>query len=145
VIHFAMTGHVHVYREVYEPHSAARGITILDLAKRITQQTAEPIVSTVADRAQPGNIALLADQGLHCEPYSHPGRPSVRGQIVDGIDRVLALLNATVPLRYPADPKTWQEQVLDRHGGDVPPGGSVELLVELSRYKRSTASRDPLF
>lgn len=144
VMHFALTGHVHVFREIYEPHSASRGLTILDLAERIKLESREPIVGTVADRSQPGNITLMNNRGVYADPYAHPGKPSVNGMIIDGIDRINGLMNAIVPLE-PDKPKVdWQAEMIRNHGGEIPAGVNVETAVALSAYMEERGAVDPM-
>lgn len=112
VSYFQMTGHVHVYREVYEQDTAARGRSVLDVAKSILARDAgEPISSSVGDRSRPGTILLLSQQGLYIEPYRPPTPVSDWGEKVDGIMRLQAIMIATVPLHYPPPPRPWTERL----------------------------------
>lgn len=140
--HFDLSGHIHVYREMYIPHAAAHGLSILNHARDILRISAgEPIIGTVADRSQPGSITLMTQQGLPCEPNRVPNSMSQRGEVIDGINLLQALMFADVPVVYPPPPEPWQrtyQRRQDEFGGDFGVG-SVDTLVALQDYERATA------
>lgn len=107
--HYNLGGHLHIYMELYVPDSAKHGLSVLDHAARIKRMGAGfPCHGTVADRAQPGNIMLISQQGVYAEPNRVPERKSDRGEILDGIGRLHALMIASTPLSYPPPPQPWQ-------------------------------------
>lgn len=112
VSYFQMTGHVHVYRELYERETAARGRSVLDVARQVLARDAgETISGSVGDRSRPGTILLLSQQGLHIEPYRAPSTAHEWGEKVDGIMRLQAIMVATVPLHYPPPPVPLSERL----------------------------------
>lgn len=105
VMHNEFTGHVHVFRELYEPRGAAHGRSVLDQAQTILRRSEDMEVSaTVCDRSQPGTIVLLNQQMLPACGNRKPSAVSDRGEKVDGINRLQALIMSTVPLIYPPAP-----------------------------------------
>jgi hypothetical protein len=149
VMHFSLMGHVHVYREMYIPNAAARGLSILDHAQDVLAQSgSEPIVSTVADRSQPGTIQLIVQQGLYAEANRVPERRSERGEILDGVQQLQALMIASLPLVYPPPPEPWQVQVQQRESelGIEASFSSAEMLVGMNRYRELESSQyDEIF
>lgn len=111
---FSLVGWIHVYRELFVEDSAARGLSPLDMARSILRLTPaeEDIVSSVADRSQPGNIQLFVQQGIPCMSAIKP-KTVERGEIEDGISRLQALMVATVPLEYPGPDPTCR-QIVER-------------------------------
>jgi hypothetical protein len=104
-VSFHLTGHLHVYRLLYVPDSAHRGLSVVDLAAQVNQLTGrEQIVATVADRSRPDSIVLLGQQGIHAQPNRHP-ESAIRGEIEDGLAHLTALLIATIPLLHPPPPE----------------------------------------
>lgn len=100
VTHYELYGHVHVFREIYEPNTATRGMSLLDLAAMVRNLSSEDVLATVCDRSQPGTIQLFNDYGLSCEP-TVPPKSGRRNEKIDGIIRLQALMVATQPLRRP--------------------------------------------
>lgn len=98
VMHMNLTGHVHVYRELYVEDSAAKGMDLSMLAAEIRKQTAdEDIQITVADRSRPDSILMLCNQNIPACAFR--SAEAVRyGEIEDGISRLNSLMLATVPL-----------------------------------------------
>lgn len=149
VTYFGMTGHVHVYREMYEVDSARRGMSLLDLAQIVLGQSQQEIIyGTVADRSQPGSINLLNQQGLLSAPYEPPQRASGYGEKVDGIVVLQILALATLPMSYPPPERCWEERVIERQRSARLPLGiaSQDMIVALNRYS-TDKGRDlnPLF
>lgn len=148
--YFGMTGHVHVYRELYVEEAAARKLSVLDLAKEVVDlSTGEPIVGSVGDRSRPGTILLLAQQGLYVEPYYAPAKAGDRGEKGDGIMRMQALMNATRPLVYPREPDPWQVCMIEERKMAVVPSGlsSLDLIAALDHWERNKVdeTEDPWF
>jgi hypothetical protein len=148
--YFGMTGHVHIYRELYVEEAAARKLSVLDLAKQVVDlSTGEPIVGSVGDRSRPGTILLLAQQGLYVEPYFAPAKASDRGEKGDGIMRMQALMNATRPLVYPRPPDPWQVCMIEERKKAIVPSGlsSLDLIAALDHWERDNVdeTEDPWF
>ena len=105
-----LRGHVHVYRELYVPDSAAHGLALTDLARRVRGMTgAEGVRRTVADRSRPDSIT----QFCQCDVPTIAARAlrgGQAGEIEQGIERVRALLASTArgpdaaPLRVRREP-----------------------------------------
>jgi hypothetical protein len=142
VMNYDLTGHVYVWRELYEPDSAAHGRSLLNQAHTIQQRSGPfDYVGTVADRSQPGNIVLLAQHGIHAEANPRPENVTERGEKLDGITHLQALMIATIPIVLPDEP---EEEVAivarDLENAPVPTGvDSSEMLVALNRYRESIA------
>lgn len=90
-----ITGRLHVYRELYEPDSAARGFSCVDMAERVRARSGnERFACTVADRSRPDLIALFDSLGMPAT-----GQRALSGarlsEIEQGIARVNALLTGT--------------------------------------------------
>jgi hypothetical protein len=150
ISYFEMTGHVHVYREMYIEEAAARQLSVLDLAKQAVELSiGEPIVGSVGDRSRPGTILLLAQQGLPVEPYYAPAKASDRGEKGDGIMRMQALMNATRPLVYPRPPDPWQVCMIEERKKAIVPSGlsSLDLIAALDHWERDNVddTEDPWF
>lgn len=112
VMQFNLTGWVHVYREMYIPNSAHRGLSELDLAQMVLKQSGrEPVISTVADRSRPNSIILFTQQGVPTCAMQTPGT-SVAGEIEDGIAVLVALMQGNVPFEPPKPAETRLQQAL---------------------------------
>ena len=93
VVTFGLRGHVHIYREIYEAESAARGLTITELGRRIfLSSLGEQIKSTTADRSRPDSILLFSRLGI--KPIRGHRKPS--GGNEREIEQGVELLNALV-------------------------------------------------
>jgi len=138
--HFDLSGHIHVYREMYILHAAAHGLSILNHARDILAISGrEPIIGTVADRSQPGSITLMVQQGLPCEANRIPNSMSQRGEVIDGINLLQALMFGDVPVVYPPPPEAWQRTLQrrqDEFGGDFGVD-SVDTLIAMRDYERA--------
>lgn len=141
VTFFGLTGHVHVYRELYKADSAVHGLSLLDLAQHIHQQSAgENVIGTVADRSQPGSITLLNQQRLSTVGYKPPDMATERGEKLDGIAVLEALMLATQPLIQPAEPQPYLDELLRRRALDEADlelaDSSMDLRVLLDERRR---------
>lgn len=88
-------GHLHIYRELYIPHSAALGLSLPDLAKRIRDMSAaQNYALTTADRSRPDSILVVTQMGIPTVP-ARVLRGSRGGEIEQGIARVSALIAGT--------------------------------------------------
>jgi hypothetical protein len=90
-----LTGHVHVYRELYVEKSVDHGLSVIDLAQRIgVMSGGQRFVGTYADRSRPDSILILQRQGIPTKSARalSGGRGS---EIAQGIVRVNNLINAT--------------------------------------------------
>ncbi len=138
IMHYSLLGHIHIYREMYIPNAASRNLSILDHAKEIMERTtSEPVIGTVADRSQPGSISLMAQQGLPVESNRVPERRSERGEIMDGVNQIQAMMIASLPLIYPPPPVPWQLQVRrrDEELGIEASYSSSEMVLAMNRYE----------
>ena len=91
---FGFTGRVHIYRELYLPNTARKGLDVGDLARRIVELSRnEKIRNTVADRSRPDSINTLWKAGIPCDP-SPVLRGKVKTEIEQGIDHVRRLVKA---------------------------------------------------
>ena len=146
--YFNVTGHLHVYRELYEKDFASTRRSVLDLGQLIKSMTSpiELVQGTVADRSRPDTIQLLNLQGLPVVPNSVPGSNSERGEKVDGIMRLQAMMVATIPLVYPPPKPLWQDDYRRRQRTTPLWAGidSHEMIVALSAYEQDQVD-DPLF
>ncbi len=93
-----LVGHLHIYRELYIANSAAKGLSLPDLAQRIkSMSTGENYDLTIADRSRPDSITLLNQMDIRTIPQkqlqSMGGRRS--GEIEQGIIRVNSLIVGT--------------------------------------------------
>ena len=91
-----ITGHLHIYRELYIPNSAAKGYGITDLSAAIkTASGVEPIEMTVCDRSRPDSLQQLRNEGF----VNVKGQKNLRseriGEIVQGIVHVNSLVVGT--------------------------------------------------
>lgn len=107
-------GHLHIYRELYEPNSAAKGFGIDDMARRIASASGtEKFDCTVADRSRPDNIRTYFNLGLACQGQRHLGGMGV-GEIEQGIVQMNALIVAWAKQKSVAIPEqrpvTWPKQ-----------------------------------
>lgn len=144
---YNLTGHVHVYRELYVPEFALSDRSILDLAGEIKVLSGdEQYVGSVADRSRSDSIQLLNHQGLRVMPNTVPGHISGLGEKIDAIMRMQALILATVPLVYERPPRPWQQEMNARRR-ELPISVGLcshEMMVELSKYPELPGA-DPLF
>lgn len=94
---FPINGHIHIYREVYEPKFAEHGKDIIDmsmLAKAASKYRQGghklPIefTSTVADRARPDLIATFTNLGIPTIPATKLAKAKGESDIAAGIDRL---------------------------------------------------------
>lgn len=104
VMCFGLTGHVHIYRELFMENSAYMGLSELDLAEQVKELSkGETYVASVADRSRPNSIVLFNQRGIPIGP-----NPALRttdvGEIEDGIAQVTALMRASVLFRDPPQP-----------------------------------------
>lgn len=96
---FNLSGHVHLYRELFVPNSAQEGDSELDLAQRIVEMSGtENILGTVADRSRPNSIVLFNQHGIPTIAAQKPATHRL-GEIEDGLEILVAMMNATVNLR----------------------------------------------
>ncbi|MGD0089925.1 MAG: terminase family protein [Planctomycetota bacterium] len=90
-----LRGHVHVYREMYEPDSAGKGLSLPMLAQRINEFSGgQHFETTVADRSRPDSITLLCQMGIQSVPALSLGG-GTGSDVKQGIIRVNALITAT--------------------------------------------------
>ncbi len=91
-----VVGHLHIYRELYVPNSAARGYSLSDLAEAIRNASmGQAFECSVADRSRPDSILQL--RRLQIEPIrgQRPMRSDRIGEIAQGIIHVNALVVGT--------------------------------------------------
>lgn len=84
-------GSVHVFREIYEPESAARRITLWDLAHRIKELSSDvekQIDFTVADCAQPSSILMLNSMGIASQASVRTTDDTSKSLIQEGIEKL---------------------------------------------------------
>jgi len=129
-----LTGHVHVYRELYIHESAAKGISVPDQALRVIQHSrGEDYLMTVADRSRPDSIVLFCQKHVPtCAAISIQERGSRKDEIEQGIDRVNALVAGEVPVVDAEEPRDSEETWDDHFMQD----GSMD-----GRYKRLMKAR----
>lgn len=90
-------GHLHIYREMYIPNSAAKGLSLVDLASRIKFQSGgEVYYNSVADRSRLDSIVLFKQMQLDFKPHRKLKSQGSKTEIEQGIDRVNALINSTL-------------------------------------------------
>lgn len=131
-----LRGRVHIYRELYVPDSARKGLSLPDLARRITERTGlEKIARTVADRSRPDSITLLSQLNIPTIPQRHM-KGSNKTEISQGVDLVRALIAGTA--KSDAAP-------LPTKGlrGPALPAGGIQL--EGNTLYRRVARQRPIF
>jgi len=110
VTYWHMTGHVHVWREFFDPNFAEAGRWVQDNAHGVLERNGQwPIDGTVADRGRPDCISAFIAQGIPTEPYNLrevTGRP---GEILFGVDRLNELIVASYPIEYDPEPPPVEE------------------------------------
>lgn len=105
IMTFGLTGHVHVYRELFVVDAAEQGFSDLDLCQQILRASVgEMYEGNVADRSRPNTILLYAQQGLPCQS-SIKLETTIIGEVEDGVATMQALMRKTVPLIYPPRPE----------------------------------------
>lgn len=121
-----LRSHVHVYRELYVPNSAAKGLSPVDLAGRIKiQSIGEEYERSVADRSRPDSINLFIQMGLNFRGARKLKSVGTKTEIEQGIDRVNALINSAVnsdplptvvfaPIGGPPNPEVMHPAVFER-------------------------------
>jgi hypothetical protein len=110
VTYYRMTGHVHVFREVYDADFVARGDSVADNAHAVlTENGSWPIGGTVADRGRPDCINTFINQGIPTEGYNIPGVIGRGGEVQFGIDRLSELIVASYPIEYDPEPLPVEE------------------------------------
>lgn len=98
---FDIRGHLHIYRELYVPDSAAKGLSLPMLAERVKEMSGEEYYSGgVADRSRPDSILELRHLGIQCEGQAHLSGAN-KPEIVQGIAKVNALVVGTDAKGYP--------------------------------------------
>jgi len=98
-----IAGHLHIWREMFIPGSAALGMSDIDHAYEIMALDRNlDIVGTCADPSQPKTIVLVNNVGLGVMPYERKGRAM---DIKDGIAHLRALMLATHPLVFIPEPE----------------------------------------
>lgn len=137
IMQFGMiAGHVHVWREMYLPHTAARGMSDIDHAHEIMTMDARlPIMGTCGDPSQPKTIVLVNNVGLGVTAYERAGRAM---DIKDGIAHMRALMLATHPLVFIPDPEP-QPLILARKAAEAEfefGVGDSEMLVAMDSADR---------
>lgn len=114
IMAFEMTGHVHVYRELYVDNSVGKGRTDLQDIEEIHELSgwvradkgkdrcyfkpggeAEHFVGTVADRSLGKSIELYCLQDLPCMPYAKPKNCPSDSEVLQGVDRINLLIDGT--------------------------------------------------
>jgi len=88
-------GHLHIYRELYIPDSARKGISLGNFCKRI-REFKEEIKETIADRSRPDSINELEQHGIRpVQKQRHLGGEHA-DELAQGIGRVSELLFGTI-------------------------------------------------
>lgn len=114
VMGFEMTGHVHIFRELYVDNSVGKGRTDLHDIEQIHEMSgwvqadrqkdrcyfkpgdnAEHYVGTVADRSLGKSIELYCLQDLPCMAYEKPKGCPVETEVLQGVDRLNLLIDGT--------------------------------------------------
>lgn len=86
-------GHLHIYREIYEPNSAARGFGVDDMGRRILSETgSESITRTVADRSRPDVINMYQAMGI--SPID--GQVKLGGPVGNEVEQGIVQVNTLV-------------------------------------------------
>ena len=87
---YELNGHLHVYREIYIPNHAEKGIDLVMLAKMVKEEIPDMEFSgTCADRSSPSAIKLFSNHGILTRPYKKASRKGGRNpEIESGIRKV---------------------------------------------------------
>lgn len=149
IVHFfSLSGHVHVFRELYRPNSAMSDISILDLTEEIKRMSTEPVRGTVADRSRPDSIMLMAQHGVNANPFKLIERKNMTGEKIDGIMRLQAMMVATLPLRAERRPEPWElrlQKKMDALPQEASAPAPFETLVAMKQYEQDYNDLDPIF
>ena len=111
VTKYNMTGHVHVFQEMFDFNFAAEGRWIADNAQAVKRAHADwPIAGSVGDRSRPDCIAAFRSQGVQCIPYVLDTVRAEQGEVLYGVDRLNELIVASFPIVYEPEPPPPMEQ-----------------------------------
>lgn len=101
-----MTGHVHVFKELYDFNFAAEGRWIADNAHAVLKGTGNwPISASVGDKSRVDCLAAFRAQGVPVMGYDLDKRVrGDKGEVEYGIDRLNQLIVASYPIVYDPDP-----------------------------------------
>lgn len=137
-----LDGHLHLHRLLYVPRMAHRGKSVVDMAVEIQKMTdGLPVDAFVCDRSRPDSIVLLAQQGIPAVANKHPDTIRL-GEIEDGLQRLTAMMLATVPLFHPPAPKPRVQAVYEQRAKREFESGMVfsDLSVAVSMYRDDVVS-----
>lgn len=145
------SGRYHVFGELYEPFSAARGMADTDWFAQIVRREREwgiyGRVLGVADRSQPMSINLAARHGVHLSAFTPIEASTGNGEIMDGVLLLNSLIIDSHPLLPPPRPKSEIElalmQLTQRGPGSF---ADQSMLMRLSMLRHSEGGgRNPWF
>ena len=113
VSHWRLTGHVHVFREYYNPDSAQKGNTLPYHADRVRDLLVDvPACMFACGRDQPGSTQYLNQNGVRAVSF-RSALATVKGELLDGIDHINTLIGATGFLLRPVRTPTEAEKAAD--------------------------------
>ena len=109
-----IAGHLHIYREMYIPNSAARGMSLDDLRDKILLLSGdENYKATICDAARPDLIAHLSKRDiLPSRPYRSLAGNNKQGDIAQGIVYVNQLIVGTAKNTPPRPEPKPQRKVI---------------------------------
>lgn len=97
-------GHIHVYRELYEPNSAERGLNSTHFQNVIKLRSqGESIDFTWCDPSEPGLVSDFTMNGVPCQGAPRQPGDMRYGLIEEGIRAINELLGATPKLNFSGD------------------------------------------
>lgn len=144
---FNLTGHVHVYRELFMPDSAQRGLDELQLCNTVKAMSeGERYQGTVADRSRGNSINLFISHGVPCIPHNKP-KVNVNGEIEDGIAVLNSLMAGVVsitPERQEGDPTLLAIDEYNRRQFDYALDPTLRLAMEAAGMNDGDGMLHPL-
>lgn len=148
VVTYRLTGHVHVFDELYVRNSAHKGQSIGDLVVLVRERHRELEYSgSAADRSRPGSINFFNQNDVWVQPYSTPTALQ-EGMIEDGITHLNGLIIATSPLEQPEPASPWEELALKTNRTrSFPASDDLDATIALRAYeeRRSGGFTHPFY
>lgn len=108
-----LRGHLHIYRELYIKNSAAKGLSLVDLAGRIKVLSGNEFYEqSVADRSRPDSIVLFNQLGVSIRRARALKSVGSKTEIEQGIIRVNTLVMNTTDGKRAMQNPSWAPMVV---------------------------------
>lgn len=134
VVTFFLQGHIHIYREMYIPNSAAKGLDLPSLAMQVKEMSGDETYAApaVADASRSDNIITMNRNGVQCIAHNKKpagGTDTKTHQVEQGIVRVNTLIIGNHDLwpRHDVDPDVQAYMEKKKKYGPHDPHVSVGL------------------